>query len=37
MVCTRCGIIGAGVRTNWSERPERPTLVALMAKELPKQ
>ena len=26
MVCTRCGIIGADVRPNWRERPERKTL-----------
>jgi hypothetical protein len=26
MVCTRCGIVGADVRPNWTERPERPTL-----------
>jgi hypothetical protein len=36
MACTRCGIIGADVRPNWSERSTRPTpdrsTVALMAK-----
>lgn len=26
MVCTKCGIIGADVRPNWRERPERKTL-----------
>jgi len=26
MVCTRCGIIGADVRPNWREQPERPSL-----------
>jgi hypothetical protein len=26
MVCTGCGIVGAEVRPNWMERPERPTL-----------
>jgi len=26
MVCTCCGIIGADVRPNWSERPQRESL-----------
>jgi hypothetical protein len=26
MVCTRCGIIGAEARPNWSERPGRESL-----------
>ena len=26
MVCTCCGIIGADVRPNWSERPKRDSL-----------
>ena len=26
MICTRCGIIGADVRPNWRERPERKSL-----------
>jgi hypothetical protein len=26
MVCTRCGIVGADVRPNWHEQPERPSL-----------
>jgi hypothetical protein len=39
MVCTGCGMIGADVRPNWKERPERPerptgSAVALMAKRL---
>src|SRR5262245_4627404 len=27
MVCSRCGLIGADVRPNWSDRPERETMV----------
>jgi len=26
MVCTGCGIVGAGARPNWTERPGRPSL-----------
>jgi hypothetical protein len=26
MVCTGCGIVGADVRPNWTERPERESL-----------
>jgi len=26
MVCTRCGIIGADVQPNWSERPQSESL-----------
>ena len=26
MVCTRCGIIGADVRPNWREQPQRESL-----------
>ena len=26
MVCTRCGIVGAEVRPNWHEQPERSSL-----------
>jgi hypothetical protein len=28
MVCTCCGIIGADVRPNWSERPQSGSLTA---------
>jgi hypothetical protein len=27
MVCSQCGLIGADVRPNWSDRPERETMV----------
>jgi hypothetical protein len=26
MVCTGCGIVGAGARPNWNEQPSRPSL-----------
>jgi hypothetical protein len=26
MVCTRCGMVGADVRPNWREQPERPSV-----------
>ncbi len=29
MVCTSCGIIGAGARPNWRERPERESLTGV--------
>jgi hypothetical protein len=29
MVCTRCGIIGAGARPNWQEQPPRETLTGV--------
>ena len=27
MVCSRCGLIGADVRPNWSDQPGRETMV----------
>jgi hypothetical protein len=27
MVCTRCGIVGADARPNWTDRPARETMV----------
>jgi hypothetical protein len=27
MVCSRCGLIGADVRPNWSDQPTRETMV----------
>jgi len=32
-VCTRCGIIGANIRPNWRERPERKTLTGAQRAE----
>ena len=29
LVCTRCGIIGAGARPNWREQPLRETLTGV--------
>jgi hypothetical protein len=29
MVCTRCGIIGADARPNWTEKPERESLTGM--------
>ena len=32
MVCTECGTIGADVRPNWQERPQRETLTGVQWK-----
>jgi hypothetical protein len=34
MVCTRCGAVGADVRPNWLEQPERESLTG---KQWPEQ
>jgi hypothetical protein len=29
MVCTSCGIVGAGARPNWKEQPQRESLTGV--------